>query len=48
MYARYEIQRIAMELDDEDRPLKLENPRKWHDSFSKNFQKTAQPVDSPK
>ncbi len=41
MYARYGILRIGVELEDENRTLKLLKPRKWYDSFSERFEAGA-------
>lgn len=38
MYARYGILRMGIELDGEDRTLKILKPRQWYDNFSANFQ----------
>lgn len=37
MYARYGILRVGIELEDEDRTLKMLKPRQWYDSFSEKF-----------
>ena len=38
MYAKYGILRMGIELEDENRTLKLLKPRQWYDNFSINFQ----------
>lgn len=41
MYAKYGILGMGIKLEDEGRTLKLLKPRKWYDSFSKNFETGA-------
>lgn len=41
MYAKYGILGVGIELEDEDRTLKILKPRQWYDSFSTNFQTGA-------
>ncbi|TKB10398.1 hypothetical protein [Desulforhopalus sp. IMCC35007] len=41
MYAKYGILRMGIELEDEDRTLRLMKPLKWYDSFSKDFETVA-------
>ncbi|WP_372738220.1 hypothetical protein [Neptunomonas sp.] len=37
MYAKYGILRMGIELEDENRTVKLLKPRQWYDNFSTNF-----------